>query len=541
MSVTVSDTQSFVTLGGTRLEKPGAPLARAMVPLLFFGPVVAVGVILMQRIPGANWGALIPLIVATWIVGLAMLTGRLDSLSPNAFLAITYAGNVLLALAIHFTGVTDFGLVFLFLWEIPFVFHFFRLRQSLMLVTFTALCYAVLLAVQYNYGAPLRTGRWFALVGTGVLLGLSVHQLSQAARRAQQRFHSIFEHGPFGMVLVNAEGNILEVNPALERLAGRGAADLVGQPVEKYLHPDDLAGFAQALTSFTPREGEQTQLAGRIVQPDGSSRETMVTISDIRRAEGRLAGYVCIVEDLTERRRAERAEAENQAKSRFLALMSHELRTPLNAVLGFSQLLEHRDFGPLNDRQVRYVANIRTAGQNLLTLVNDLLDFSKAAAGRMDFRTEVVEVQALVDDAVSSMRLSADDKQLTVEQDVEPGLTAYADAFRLRQVMLNLLSNGIKFTKAGSVTVKAHAVGEKTCIAVADTGIGIPTDKLPELFSEFSQLDSGFARTQEGTGLGLALTKRLVIGMGGTLTVNSIEGEGSTFTVLIPRVDPSSA
>jgi PAS domain S-box-containing protein len=343
------------------------------------------------------------------------------------------------------------------------------------------------------------------------------------------------------MVLVNAGGNILEVNPALERLAGRSAADLVGQPVEKYLHPDDLAGFAQALTSFTPREGEQTQLAGRIVQPDGSSRETMVTISDIRRAEGKLAGYVCIVEDLTERRRAERAEAENQAKSRFLALMSHELRTPLNAVLGFSQLLESRDFGPLNDRQVRYVSNIRTAGQNLLTLVNDLLDFSKAAAGRMDFHTEAADVHALVDDAVSSMRPSADDKQLTLEQDVEPGLTAYADAFRLRQVMLNLLSNGIKFTKAGNVTVVARAVGEKTCITVADTGIGIPTDKLPELFSEFSQLDSGFARTQEGTGLGLALTKRLVIGMGGTLTVTSTEGKGSTFTVLIPRVGPSSA
>jgi two-component system cell cycle sensor histidine kinase PleC len=139
------------------------------------------------------------------------------------------------------------------------------------------------------------------------------------------------------------------------------------------------------------------------------------------------------------------------------------------------------------------------------------------------------------------MRPSADDKQLTLEQSVEPGLAAYADAFRLRQVMLNLLSNGIKFTKAGSVTVKAHAVGEKTCITVADTGIGIPTDKLPELFSEFSQLDSGFARAQEGTGLGLALSKRLVIGMGGTLTVTSLEGEGSTFTVLIPRVGPSSA
>jgi signal transduction histidine kinase len=278
----------------------------------------------------------------------------------------------------------------------------------------------------------------------------------------------------------------------------------------------------------------------RMVNSDGSNRVVAITMSGIRDAVGKFAGYVTIVEELTERRRAERAEAENQAKSRFLALMSHELRTPLNAVLGFSQLLERRDFGPLNDRQVRYVSNIRTAGQNLLTLVNDLLDFSKVSADRMDFHVEPVNVRELVEEAVGTMRPSADDKQLLLEQSVEPGLMAYADRFRLRQVLLNLLSNGIKFTNSGTVTVKAESAGEKTCIAVSDTGIGIPADQVPRLFAEFSQLDNGIARTQQGTGLGLALSKRLVFGMGGTIQVESKEGTGSTFTVLIPSAAPSA-
>jgi PAS domain S-box-containing protein len=509
--------------------------------LFVLAPVVAVGAIFVQRAPVPHWQELVPIIIVSWVIGLAMITGRLDWLSPNVFLALVYAGNVMLTLGIYFVGTSDFGLVFLYLWEIPFAFHFFRFRQGVVLVIFTALCYGALTVIQHTHGGPLRTGRWFSLVGTGVLLGFSVYQLSQVARRSRQRFLSIFEHGSFGMALVDVDGIVLEVNPALERLVERTAADILAQPFSQYVHPDDRPGFVNGLTSFDTGTAEQAQLECRIVRPDGSTRDAMITISGIRNAAGKLAGYVGIVEDLTERRRAERAEAENQAKSRFLALMSHELRTPLNAVLGFSQLLERRDFGPLNDRQVRYVSNIKSAGQNLLTLVNDLLDFSKVAAGRMDFHAEPVDVKGLVEEAIASMRPSADDKKLTLEQSVEPGLEAFADKFRLHQVLLNLLSNGIKFTASGTVTVKAEAVGDTTRIAVSDTGIGIPADQLPRLFSEFSQLDSGIARTQPGTGLGLALSKRLVLGMGGTISVTSTEGDGSVFTVLIPRIARAAA
>jgi PAS domain S-box-containing protein len=484
----------------------------------------------------------IPLIGAAWAIGLLMISGRLDSLSPNFFLAFTLVGNVLLTLGIYFVGASDFGIVFLYLWEIPFAFHFFRFRTGLLLVIFTGLCYGALTITQHLYGhnVPLRSGRWFSLVGTGVLLGYSVHQLSQAARRSQQRFHSFFEHGSIGMVLLVEEGRVLEVNPAFERLLGRSAAEMKGHRFREYVHPDDLEKFIAAVRAFQAGATEHMRAEFRMVSSDGSSREVAITMSGIRDPAGKFAGYVSIVEELTERRRAERAEAENQAKSRFLALMSHELRTPLNAVLGFSQLLERRDFGPLNDKQLRYVSNVRTAGQNLLTLVNDLLDFSKVSADRMDFHVESVNVQELVEEAIGSMRPSADDKQLRLEFSVEPGLTAYADKFRLQQVLLNLLSNGIKFTNSGTVTVKAISEGDKACIAVIDTGIGISADQLPRLFSEFSQLDSGVARNQQGTGLGLALSRRLVLGMAGTIQVESTEGAGSTFKVLIPRAGPTS-
>lgn len=520
----------------------GANIARALGPLFLIGPIVGLGAVLVAQPDQADWRVISVIVLVAWLLGLAMITGRFDSLTPTFFLGASFVGNVLLSVAIYFSNNTDMGAAFLYLWQVPFAVHYFRLRHAVVLLAFSTICFGVVLMAQQAAGvAPLRIGRWVSLVGTELLLGVTFYQLSQRLQDYGRRFHSIFQHGPLGMALVDSQRNVVEINPALERLAGRAAAQLIGYSFAHYIHPDDLAAVRNALATPDADGHEQAQAEVRIVQPDGSTRDTMLTVSAIRGTRAELAGYVGIIEDLTERRRAERAEAENQAKSRFLALMSHELRTPLNAVLGFSQLLERRDFGPLNDRQTRYVSNIRTAGQHLLTLVNDLLDFSKVSADRMDFHGEVVDVEALVDEALANVRLSADEKSLSLEQSVESGLTVYADKFRLRQVLLNLLSNGVKFTNAGGVSVKARAEGEKTCIEVTDTGVGIPSAMLPRLFSEFSQIDSSITRTQQGTGLGLALSKQLVVGMGGSIKVTSREGEGSTFTVLMPRAEPPPA
>lgn len=287
MNAGASDSASFLALDWIRADRPGAGLARTLGPLFLIGPAIGLGSVMVSNPTDAKWPPIAVIVTLAWLMGLAMVTGRMDSLSPGFFLAAAYVGNVLLTEAIYFAHNTDMGAAFLYLWQVPFAFHYFRSRQAITLIGFSALCFGVLLIAQDEAGiAPLRLGRWIAMVGTSALLGLSVHQLSQAARRSHQRFHAIFEHGSFGTALVDAEGVVLEVNPALERLAARTASQLLGQPFSQYLHPDDLPGFVKALTTFDAGEAEQADC--RMVRPDGSSREAMVTISGIRNAAGRV-------------------------------------------------------------------------------------------------------------------------------------------------------------------------------------------------------------------------------------------------------------
>ncbi|MBI4641937.1 MAG: response regulator [Candidatus Tectomicrobia bacterium] len=251
----------------------------------------------------------------------------------------------------------------------------------------------------------------------------------------------------------------------------------------------------------------------------------------------------------------EAAEAANRAKSEFLANMSHELRTPLNAIIGFSEVLADQVFGGLNERQARYINNILTSGRHLLQLINDILDLSKIEAGRMELDLTQFNVTAALNDIQAIVKTLAAKKLITltvdVKEDDEPPLpTITADQPKFKQIMYNLLSNAIKFTPEGrSVNVTAKLVGgsgEKEerevgepfiQIAVSDTGIGIKREDYERIFGEFIQLDSSYARQQQGTGLGLALTRKLVEMHGGRIWIESEgEGEGSTFTFVLPII-----
>jgi signal transduction histidine kinase/CHASE3 domain sensor protein len=228
-------------------------------------------------------------------------------------------------------------------------------------------------------------------------------------------------------------------------------------------------------------------------------------------------------------------ERASRIKSQFVANMSHELRTPLNSVLGFAQLLNGGDYGPLNDRQRRYVNHIVSSGHHLLELINDVLDLSKIEAGKLEVAAESTIVEVLIEECVGKMRPAAEDKRLKLSVEPWVPLHVWADPRRLRQVLLNLLSNAIKFTpEGGSITVRA--VKEDPCIRleVTDTGIGIAPDQHGLIFNEFTQIDSRLSRESTGSGLGLPLSRRLVEIMGGSLTVVSEAGCGSTFTVLLP-------
>jgi signal transduction histidine kinase/DNA-binding response OmpR family regulator len=233
-------------------------------------------------------------------------------------------------------------------------------------------------------------------------------------------------------------------------------------------------------------------------------------------------------------RAKEEAERGSRFKDQFLSTMSHELRTPLNAVLGFSDLLADASYGPLNDRQRRYVEHIHTGGKHLLSLISDILDLSKIEAGRMELTNESLRVEAIFGEVLSVMRPLADKKSQSLSKNSQLGLVVRADSVRFKQVLMNLLGNAIKFTpKDGSIELGAHLAGGRVRVEVRDNGPGIPPAEQQRIFEAFYRLRESGKKT-EGTGLGLAITHRLVELHGGELTLDSELGKGSCFYFSLP-------
>jgi signal transduction histidine kinase len=232
----------------------------------------------------------------------------------------------------------------------------------------------------------------------------------------------------------------------------------------------------------------------------------------------------------------EEAVRASKFKDQFLSTMSHELRTPLNAVLGFSDLLADERYGPLNDRQQRYVAHIHTGGKHLLELISDILDLSKIEAGRMELSREDVTVASAFAEVISSLYPLAEKKSQALLQQVEPHLHVRADAMRFKQVLMNLAGNAIKFTpEGGRIELAARQVDDQVRVEVRDNGPGIPLDQQQRIFEAFFRLtETGSA--SEGTGLGLAITARLVELHGGELGIESQPGQGACFYFSLPLI-----
>ena len=291
---------------------------------------------------------------------------------------------------------------------------------------------------------------------------------------------------------------------------------------------------------------------------DGSEVRVEAARSAIHDKNGVVVGAQSVIRDITERHRAQQmleavaaqldrakedALAASRAKSAFVANMSHELRTPLNGVIGMVDLLSGT---PLDARQRRYVEVARSSASLLLSVINDILDFSKIEAGKLDLERIEFSFADVVEEVATLMELSAEDKGLELSCQTEPELLPpfYGDAARIRQVLVNLISNAVKFTRAGEVAVRAFLVGEaggqaRVRVEVRDTGVGIAADAREKLFHPFSQLDASTTRKHGGTGLGLAICRELVLRMGGEIGVDSVPGRGSTFwfTVGLERVD----
>jgi PAS domain S-box-containing protein len=329
------------------------------------------------------------------------------------------------------------------------------------------------------------------------------------------------------------------VNSQTERLFGYCRGDLLGKPVEMLVPERFRArhGNHRGLYFAHPRarsRGHGLELFG--LRSDGSEFPVEISLSPLETEEGMFVSSA--IRDATERRRFEEQLHEtNRLKSEFLANMSHELRTPLNGIIGFSEFLIDEKPGPLNPKQKEYLNDVLTSGRHLLQIVNDVLDLSKVEAGRMELCPEPFALPGAIAEVCSVISPLSRKKNITLHQSVRsPAPEVVLDRQKFMQVLYNLLSNALKFTDdGGRVSVTAELSGTSELrVAVHDTGIGIRPEDLKRLFVEFQQLDSSTTRRYGGTGLGLALTKKLVEFQHGRIEVHSEAGKGSTFVVTLP-------
>ncbi|HXG39779.1 MAG TPA: ATP-binding protein [Candidatus Limnocylindrales bacterium] len=371
---------------------------------------------------------------------------------------------------------------------------------------------------------------------------------TEALREALREATDLYDNAPCGYHSLDAEGRFVRVNATECRWLGYRPDELVGRVrFVDLLTPASRATFEENFPRFRER-GEVHDLEFELVRKDGSVLPVLLSATAVRDAEGRFLMSRSTVIDLTARRQAEAerekarvaAESANRAKSEFLSRMSHELRTPLNSILGFAQLLEMDEL-PAEQRQ--YVRYIRQAGRHLLELINEVLDVSRIESGQMTISPEPVEVAELLSEILALAGPLADDRRIRI--DAAPANCrsfVMADRQRLKQVLLNLVSNAIKYNRdGGSVRIACRPEpGDRLRIAVVDTGYGIPSSKLDRLFVPFDRL--GAEQTGiEGTGMGLALSRGLVTAMGGQLGVESVVDLGTTVWVELPLAAPPEA
>jgi len=383
----------------------------------------------------------------------------------------------------------------------------------------------------------------FAVTLARIQSQLSLKHSEAALKESEERYRDLFENAHDLIQIVDADGKFLFVNQAWRETLGYIDEDLTDLTIWDIIDPRSKTQCIRAfkrLMGGTPSEQIETTFVNKSGQPvdvDGS-----VTL---RKSNGKAIATRGIFRDITLQKAMmadleeskKNAEDANQAKSQFLASMSHELRTPLNSVIGFSNVLLKNKNGHLDKKELSQLERIQRNGKHLLSLINDVLDLSKIEAGKMELELHSFDVKEFIDDVVSgSQPLIAKNKNV-LEVVITPDLgEIYADETRLKQCLLNLLSNASKFTENGKIVLTVSFMKNNDWIQfeVRDTGIGMDQKTIDGLFQPFTQADTSTARKYGGTGLGLTISHHFCNMMGGDISVASTPGEGSVFTIAIP-------
>jgi PAS domain S-box-containing protein len=384
--------------------------------------------------------------------------------------------------------------------------------------------------------------------------------MEEALRDSEQRFQVLAENSPVGIFQTNAEGSTIYVNPRWCQISGLSKEEAMGTGWLRAVHHDDRenlsTGWKRATQTHDSSQGEY-----RFVHKDGTIEWVIGQAIPERNSKNSIVGYVGTITDITDRKRTEeelqkyrkhleemvetrtselviakeRAESADRLKSAFLATMSHELRTPLNSIIGFTGILMQGLAGALNNEQKKQLGMVQNSAHHLLALINDVLDISKIEAGQLVVTLKRYDFHKSLNKIISSIRPLAERKGLELHTHISTGVgELVSDSRRVEQILLNLLNNAIKFTEKGFIQIGC-TIADKTLVTrITDTGIGISDEDFEKLFKPFSQIDTGTTRTYEGTGLGLSICKRLVEKLGGSITVESKVGTGSTFTVTLP-------
>jgi PAS domain S-box-containing protein len=352
----------------------------------------------------------------------------------------------------------------------------------------------------------------------------------------------------YAIFLLDAHGRVATWNAGAERIKGYHADEIIGKHFSCFYPEEDRAAERPTRTLQNALVNGQAREEGWRVRKNGEKFWATVTMTRVLDNDGRLLGFSKVTRDRTERRKMELALQDKnielqkmvEARDLFLANMSHELRTPLNGIIGFAEFLADGKPGPVSAKQKEYLEDILHSGKHLLRVINDVLDIAKVEAGKMELLPEPFSIAKAIDDVYAALELTAQKKQLKITIQLDPDFDEVTvDRNRFKQVLYNLFSNAVKFTdEGGSVEIVSTKIDQdRFRLVVADTGIGIKPEDLKRLFKQFEQVSPGQRRGQ-GTGLGLALTRRIVELQSGTIDVASEFGKGTKFTVVLPMILP---